>query len=63
MPLTEREKQVYEQVLLGFQTKEIAHRLGLSARTVEVHRSNVLRKMGARNTIDLVRKALSREES
>ncbi len=62
MALTELKKQILEQVVLGRQTKEIAHQLGLNPRTVDVHRSHILHKMGARNAIDLVRKTLSREE-
>ena len=56
--LTEREQEVLEQVVRGFTTKEIAFTLQLSPRTVEVYRASVLHKLGARNTADLVRKAI-----
>ncbi len=62
MPLTDREKQVLDRVVLGHSTKEIAYQLGLSPRTVEVHRGHILHKMGARNAIELVRKALIRDQ-
>ncbi len=47
------------RVCLGQQTKEIAKALGLSPRTVELYRANLLRKTGSRNAVDLVRKALT----
>lgn len=62
MSLSEREKQILEQVVLGRQTKEIARELGLSPRTVEIHRSHILHKLGARNSVELVRKALIRDQ-
>jgi DNA-binding NarL/FixJ family response regulator len=61
-PLSEREQQVLDRIIEGLRTKEIARSLGLSPRTVEIHRSHILRKLGARSAIDLVRKVLSREE-
>jgi DNA-binding CsgD family transcriptional regulator len=45
-----------------FSSKEIAHTLNLSPRTVGVYRSNLLHKLGARNAADLVRKSLSLDE-
>jgi two-component system response regulator FixJ len=59
-PLTHREQQVLARVVQGDSTKEIAHALHLSPRTVEIYRSTLLHKMGARNAIDLVRKALTK---
>jgi DNA-binding NarL/FixJ family response regulator len=56
--LTARERQVLERVCLGHQTKEIARALSLSPRTVELYRSNLLRKTGSRSAGDLVRKML-----
>jgi len=43
--LTDREKQVLEQVLAGSTSKEIARALGMSPRTAETHRRNLLRKL------------------
>jgi DNA-binding NarL/FixJ family response regulator len=58
-PLTRREREVLAQVVQGSSTKEIAHALGLSPRTIEIYRSSLLHKLGARNAVDLVRKALT----
>ena len=58
--LTYRERQVLQLVVEGRMNKEIATEFGLSYRTVEVHRRNVLRKTGARNTAELVRMWLER---
>jgi len=53
--LTPRELEVTEELVLGRQNKEIAYELGISRRTVEVHRSRIMEKMGARNLAHLVR--------
>ena len=45
--LTPRERQVLELLVKGLRGKEIGARLGVSLRTVDVHRASVLRKMGA----------------
>jgi FixJ family two-component response regulator len=52
--LTSRQREVMEMVVEGCMTKEIARSLGLSMRTVEVHRCNVMRKMGAESLAELV---------
>lgn len=44
-------------VIAGESTKEIAEALRLSPRTVEIHRANAMRKMGARSSVELVRMA------
>jgi two-component system response regulator DctR len=51
--LTARDVDVMERMLAGKYNKVIAEEMGVSARTVEVHRSAVLRKMGARNAVEL----------
>lgn len=58
--LTYREQQILQLIVEGRTNKEIAIEFGLSHRTVEVHRRNVLKKTGARNTAELVRMALER---
>ncbi|PCD69050.1 MULTISPECIES: response regulator transcription factor [Rhizobium] len=57
--LTDREHQVLIGVLDGLQNKMIAYHLGISSRTVEVHRANVMVKMGARNLAELMRMAIA----
>lgn len=57
--LTARERDVLEQLVIGQQNKVIAFELGISARTVEIHRARVMEKMGARNLSHLIRMALS----
>jgi two-component system response regulator FixJ len=59
--LTDREHQVLSGVLDGLQNKMIAYHLGISSRTVEVHRANVMAKMGARNLAELMRLAMTIE--
>lgn len=53
--LTPRERQIMEMVASGDMNKRIAHRLGISEKTVEIHRSRVMEKMQARTLADLVR--------
>lgn len=53
--LTKREKEIIKLVIEGMSNAEIAEQLGISVRTVENHRFNMLRKIGARNTPELVR--------
>jgi DNA-binding CsgD family transcriptional regulator len=56
--LTPRERATLAQIVQGASSKEAARALDISPRTVEFHRTNLLKKTGARNTVDLVRKAL-----
>ena len=55
-PLTEREGDVLEHLAAGLTSKEIARRMHLSARTVEGYRASVLKKAGAKNVTDLLRR-------
>ncbi len=57
MALTEREITVLRFILQGKSNKEIAHVLHRSVRTVEVHRSHIMRKLDADNVVDLVKRA------
>lgn len=60
--LTPRERQVLDLVVEGTLNKTIADRLGISIKTVELHRANMMQKMGARSIADLVRRVLSVEQ-
>lgn len=53
--LTKREYEVMMLAIQGCHNKEIATRLGISFRTVEIHRSNIMHKTGAINLLDLAR--------
>ena len=53
--LTDREREVLDYLLQGRLNKEIADELGVSRRTVEVHRSRIREKMHARGIADLIR--------
>lgn len=53
--LTERESQVLEMLIQGNTNKEIALKLGISPKTVSVHRSSLMMKLGVRTSIDLLR--------
>jgi FixJ family two-component response regulator len=57
--LTPREREVFELVIIGQQSKMIAADLKLSVMTVKLHRSHVMRKMGAKSLIELARMASS----
>jgi FixJ family two-component response regulator len=54
-PLTRREREVLEHFAGGASNKEAGRILGISPRTIEDHRANIMRKLGARNAADLVR--------
>jgi DNA-binding NarL/FixJ family response regulator len=53
--LTEREKEVIVLCCDGLLSKEIASRLNISHRTVEMHKSNIFKKLGINNTIELLK--------
>ena len=57
--LTPREHEVMAMVTEGMSNKEIANRLGVSAKTVEAHRARVMEKMQAGSLAELVRMALA----
>ena len=56
--LTEREREVLRRIAEGSSTKEIAASLDISARTVETHRANLMRKLDVRSVAQLVRLAI-----
>ena len=57
--LTPREREVLRLVTSGQSNKEAGRELGISPRTIEVHRARVMEKLGAKNTADLMRIVLT----
>jgi FixJ family two-component response regulator len=57
--LTPREKDVLREITAGASNKEAGRILGISPRTIEVHRARIMEKLGARNAADLVRIVLT----
>ena len=59
-PLSARERQVLQLISEGRRTRQIAELLGVSVKTAESHRANIMRKLGIEETAGLVRYALQR---
>jgi FixJ family two-component response regulator len=59
--LTPRERDVLAQITAGACNREAAKHLGISRRTVEVHRAHIMLKLGAKNSVGLIRKVLNKE--
>jgi FixJ family two-component response regulator len=57
--LTAREREVLSLIAAGASNKEAGRQLGISPRTIEVHRARIMEKLGAKNAADLVRIVLS----
>jgi DNA-binding NarL/FixJ family response regulator len=55
--LSNKETQVLGLISKGFTTKEIATELFVSTRTIETHRTNILKKLEVKNTAELIKKA------
>ena len=60
--LTRRETETLRLIAEGHSTKEAAGRLGVSAKTIESHRTNLFRKLGCRSVVELVRYAIRHGE-
>ena len=58
--LTKRETEVVRLVSEGYKNKEIAAELGISVKTVETHRANIMNKLALRNLAQLIRYALQK---
>ena len=58
-PLTKRETQILRSILAGKTNKQIALMLSRSRRTIEYHRNRLMRKLDARNTVELVKRAVA----
>jgi two-component system response regulator FixJ len=57
--LTPRERQIFDLIVASKQSKVIARELGISNRTVDIHRGNLMRKLRVKNVGELVRLAMS----
>lgn len=57
--LTKREREILNFVLAGKTNKEIAQKLYRTERTVEYHRNRMMRKLGTRTTVELVKRAIT----
>ena len=53
--LTDREYQILQLIVEGKSNKEIALKLGISPKTVSVHRTNIMSKLNVQNTVELIR--------
>jgi FixJ family two-component response regulator len=62
-PLTRREREVLGQFASGASNKEAGRQLGISPRTIEDHRANIMKKLGARNAADLIRIVLTAQRA
>lgn len=58
--LTSREKEILELIIKEYTTEEMANKLFLSAKTIESHRSNLIQKLGVKNSAGLVRVAFEK---
>src|SRR6185503_21210091 len=61
--LTERERDVMRHVVAGDANKVVAHKLGLSIKTIEKHRGSLMKKLHVRSVPELVRLAMLVDES
>lgn len=57
--LTNREMEVLNDIANGLKSQEIADKLFISERTVEAHRGNIMKKIGAKNMAELIKKAMT----
>ncbi|HUC49755.1 MAG TPA: response regulator [Xanthobacteraceae bacterium] len=62
-PLTAREQDVLGRLVEGATNKEAGQQLGISYRTIEIHRARIMEKLGAKNAADLMRIVLSENRS
>jgi DNA-binding NarL/FixJ family response regulator len=57
-PISERESDVLRLIAIGHSNKEVAAQLGISVKTVEVHKANAMRKLGLTGRVDVIRYAV-----
>lgn len=59
--LTPREREIIPLIIQGYTNREIAQKMGISKRTVETHRSNMMHKLGLKSVIQLMRYVIEHE--
>lgn len=57
--LTKREREILDYILAGKTNREIAQHMYRTERTIEYHRNRIMRKLGTRNTVELVKCAIA----
>ncbi|MGE5757378.1 MAG: response regulator transcription factor [Sideroxydans sp.] len=60
--LTNREKEIMEMVVAGSSSKVIGMTLGISSKTVDIHRSSIMKKLDVRNVAELVQRRLALQD-
>lgn len=60
--LTPREMAIFKEVASGASSKQVARNLNISPRTVDAHRANILQKLGAKSTVELIRIVMTQWE-
>ncbi len=58
--LTKRETEIVRLVADGYKNREVAEKLGISVKTVETHRANIMNKLALRNLAELIRYAIQK---
>jgi DNA-binding NarL/FixJ family response regulator len=58
-PLTSRQREILQLLAEGKSSKDVSSTLGLSVKTVETHRANIMRRLGCHSVSDLVRYAVA----
>jgi LuxR family transcriptional regulator, transcriptional regulator of spore coat protein len=58
MTLTKREQEVLGLIATELTTEQIAHQLGVSVSTIETHRQNLFKKLGAKSVVGLIKEAI-----
>jgi two-component system response regulator FixJ len=61
--LTRREREVLAHIAAAASNKETGRNLGISPRTVEIHRGRIMHKLGAKNSVDLMRIVMNTRQS
>ncbi len=59
--LTRREKEVLQEIYEELTTQEISEKLFISPKTVETHRMNIMSKLGAKNSVGIIKNAIEKE--